>query len=185
MERLWSVLTVDHTPLEAQCLSQGRLHEKRNPGLQRGTEQLGYPDAPHPHQTTDQDPHLLGPDRQTRAVAGPEHVLPGGEALLVVVGGDPQVLGGEVPLLGHQAVRVRHEGRVGEGGQLVGDGGAGDGVDLGGVVELPDAAALRGDDPLGVVHGLQVGLDGAEAVAVRVGDRVRRDGLHVNLGVGF
>lgn len=142
------------------------------------------PPAPPPIPSIDPSlvpTHLLGPNCQPRAVVCSKHVLSRRESLLVVVRCDPQVLGGKVTLLCNQAVWVGHEWGVGERCQLVGDGGLGDGVDVGGVVELPDAAALRGDDSLGVVDGLQVCLHCAEAVAVGVGDWVCRKRLNIHL----
>lgn len=107
-----------------------------NPGRVRGGGGVGSQERDGSTPRCRGGPHLLGVHAQPGTILLAVNIVAGGEALLVVVGCDPQVMAGKHGTLRHQAVWRRQQRRAGHGHQLVGNGAAAHWVDLVGVLDL-------------------------------------------------
>mmetsp|Transcript_55715 Transcript_55715/g.113448 ORF Transcript_55715/g.113448 Transcript_55715/m.113448 type:complete len:303 (+) Transcript_55715:61-969(+) len=125
---------------------------------------------------------VLGVDLQTSAVLGTKHIVTRREALGIVVWGNPQLLGCEVALFANHAVWLGEQWRMGHGNQLVCNGIATSGVDLGWVLDLPNAAFLRRNLTCRSVHAAQLRLHRNKCITTCVASIVCRQLLHIDLG---
>mmetsp|Transcript_17575 Transcript_17575/g.30152 ORF Transcript_17575/g.30152 Transcript_17575/m.30152 type:complete len:287 (-) Transcript_17575:1135-1995(-) len=123
---------------------------------------------------------LCSPVGEAHTAGGGHHVLARGEALLIVVRGDPHIPGGKVATRTYQAARLSHEGGCWAGYEAVGHWLHRDGVDAGRVLELPHASRHEVHVPPAIIGISEGPFFSAEPVACRVGG-AGRQGHHRHL----